>query len=101
LRKIMVAAPPPRNGMELPRPNGHLSVERVTFIPAGASTPALRRLTFAVNPGEVLGVVGPSGAGKSTLGRLIAGTITPTAGNVRLDSADMAIWLACGGHHHL
>ena len=101
LRRIMAAAPPSPNAMELPRPNGHLCVERVTFIPAGASTPALRRLSFSVNPGEVLGVVGPSGAGKSTLGRLIAGTITPTAGNVRLDSADMGIWLISGGHHHL
>lgn len=101
LKKMMAAAPQSRNQMELPRPNGQLSVEQVTFIPPGATAPALRRLTFAINPGEVLGVVGPSGAGKSTLGRLIAGTITPSAGNVRLDSADMGIWLAAGGHRHL
>jgi PrtD family type I secretion system ABC transporter len=101
LQKIMAAAPPPRTSMELPRPNGALSIEQVTFMPPGADTPALRRLTFAVGPGEVLGVVGPSGAGKSTLGRLIAGTIAPTGGHVRLDGADMAIWLASGGHRHL
>ena len=87
--------------MELPRPNGQLSVEQVTFMPPGADTPALRRLTFVVNPGEILGVIGPSGAGKSTLGRLIAGTIAPTAGHVRLDSADIGIWLASGGHRYL
>ena len=79
---------------------GSLSVEQVTFLPPGADTPALRRLTFVVNPGEILGVIGPSGAGKSTLGRLIAGTIAPTAGHVRLDSADMGIWLASGGHRY-
>ena len=101
LHKIMAAAPQPRRAMELPRPNGQLSIEQVTFMPPGADTPALRRLTFVVNPGEVLGVIGPSGAGKSTLGRLIAGTITPTAGHVRLDSADIGIWLASGGHHYL
>lgn len=100
LRKILAAAPKPRKAMELPRPNGQLSIEQVTFVPPGATTPALRRLTFLVNPGEVLGVVGPSGAGKSTLGRLIAGTIDPTAGHVRLDNADMAIWLASGGHRY-
>lgn len=100
LRKILAAAPKPRKAMELPRPNGQLSIEQVTFVPPGATTPALRRLTFLVNPGEILGVVGPSGAGKSTLGRLIAGTIDPTAGHVRLDNADMAIWLASGGHRY-
>jgi PrtD family type I secretion system ABC transporter len=101
LKKIMAAAKQPQAVMELPRPNGQLSVEQLTFMPAGAGTPALRRLTFVLNPGEVLGVVGPSGAGKSTLGRLIAGTISPTAGHVRLDCADMGIWLASGGHHYL
>lgn len=100
LRKILAAASQPRKAMELPRPNGQISIEQVTFVPPGASTPALRRLTFLVNPGEVLGIVGPSGAGKSTLGRLIAGTIGPTAGHVRLDNADMAIWLASGGHRY-
>ncbi len=101
LRKIMASAPKMRKAMELPRPNGQLSVEQVTFVPPGVDIAALRRLSFAVNPGEILGVVGPSGAGKSTLGRLIAGTITPTAGHVRLDSADIGIWLASGGHRFL
>lgn len=101
LRKIMVSAPKTRKAMELPRPNGQLSVEQVTFVPPGADIAALRRLSFAVNPGEILGVIGPSGAGKSTLGRLIAGTIVPTAGHVRLDSADIGIWLASGGHRYL
>ncbi len=100
LKKIMSSAPQARKVMELPRPNGQLSIEQVTFLPPGASTAALRRLTFVVNPGEILGVIGPSGAGKSTLGRLISGTIAPTAGHVRLDSADMGIWLAAGGHRH-
>jgi PrtD family type I secretion system ABC transporter len=101
LSKIMGAAPQPRKTMELPRPNGQLSIEQVTFLPPGADTPALRRLTFVVNPGEILGVVGPSGAGKSTLGRVIAGTIAPTAGHARLDSADIGLWLAAGGHRYL
>ena len=101
LKKIMASAQQPRNAMELPRPNGQLSIEQVTFVPPGANTPALRRLTFAINPGEVLGVVGPSGAGKSTLGRLIAGTTVPTVGHVRLDGAEMGIWLAAGGHQYL
>jgi PrtD family type I secretion system ABC transporter len=100
IRKIMAAAPRPREAMELPRPNGQLSVEQVTFIQPFADRPALCRLSFVVNPGEILGVVGRSGAGKSTLGRVIAGTLTPTAGHVRLDSADVGIWMASGGHRY-
>ena len=100
LQKIMAAAPQVQPAMELPRPSGALSIEQLTFMPSGGDTPTVRRVTFAVNPGEILGVVGPSGAGKSTLGRLIAGTITPTSGHVRLDGADIAIWLASGGHRY-
>jgi ABC-type protease/lipase transport system fused ATPase/permease subunit len=52
-------------------------------------------------PGEVLGVIGPSAAGKSTLARLIAGTWTPTAGKVRLDSAEIGVWHDSRGSHHI
>ena len=100
LQRIMAAAPQARQAMELSRPNGALSLEQVSFTPPGADTPTVRRLTFEISPGETLGVVGPSGAGKSTLGRLIAGTANPTSGHVRLDGADMAIWLASGGHRY-
>ncbi|MEZ0168597.1 type I secretion system permease/ATPase [Microvirga sp. TS319] len=100
LQKIMAAAPQGREVMRLPRPSGALTLERVTFTPPGADTPTVRRLTFSLDPGEILGVVGPSGAGKSTLARLIAGTLAPTSGHVRLDGADIAIWQASGGHHY-
>jgi len=100
LQRLMSAAPPKAPGMWLPRPRGELAVEQVTYTPPGSDTSALRRLSFNLGAGEVLGIVGPSGAGKSTLGRLIAGIILPTAGHVRLDGADMAIWMASGGHGH-
>ena len=52
----------------------------------------LRGVSFRVEPGEVLGVIGPSGAGKSTLVRQIVGVMSPSAGAVRLDGADVSTW---------
>ena len=100
IRRVMQAAPPPVKGMELPTPSGLLEVEQLTYVPPGSTEPIVRRLSMMVCAGKVLGVVGPSGAGKSTLGRLIAGTVPPTTGHVRLDGADIGVWMASGGHRY-
>ncbi len=90
-----------QKGMDLPAPEGALLVDRVSFVPPGGEEPTLRGVSFALLPGEVLGIVGPSAAGKSTLARLIAGTWRPTAGKVRLDNAEIAVWHASGGSRHI
>ena len=43
---------------------------------------ALDRVTAAVLPGQITGLVGPDGAGKTTLMRLIAGLLKPDAGSI-------------------
>lgn len=77
--------------LELPRPEGVLTLEGVSFAVAG-NKPILRNVSFRLEPGDVLGLVGASGAGKSTLVRHIVGVIAPTAGAVRLDGADVSKW---------
>jgi lipopolysaccharide transport system ATP-binding protein len=45
---------------------------------------ALKNVSFDVRRGETVGIVGRNGSGKSTLLQLICGTLTPTAGEVRI-----------------
>ncbi len=45
----------------------------------------LRDVTFAVEPGQTLGLVGENGAGKSTLMNILGGNLRPDAGTMRLD----------------
>jgi ABC-2 type transport system ATP-binding protein len=51
---------------------------------------AVTELSFAVAPGEILGLVGPNGAGKTTTLRCIAGILPPTSGAVRILGHDLA-----------
>ncbi len=46
-------------------------------------------VSFAIPPGEVLGVIGPNGAGKTTLINVICGMLSPTAGRVLIDGHPM------------
>jgi branched-chain amino acid transport system ATP-binding protein len=44
---------------------------------------AVSDVSFAVEPGEVVGLIGPNGAGKTTLFNLISGALAPKAGAIR------------------
>ena len=51
---------------------------------------AVNELSFAVRPGEVMGLVGPNGAGKTTTLRCLSGIIPPTRGSVKICGHDLA-----------
>ena len=58
-----------------------------------APTPVVRAVDgvdLSIAKGEVLGLVGESGCGKSTLGRMVAGIMPPSDGQVMLDGKDRA-----------
>jgi ATP-binding cassette subfamily C protein len=86
--------------MPIPHVEGHLAVENVYYAaptPEGMKQPPmpnhiLKGVSFALQPGEILGVVGPSAAGKSTLAKLIVGVWKASSGALRLDGGDVFTW---------
>ncbi len=56
----------------------------------GEEVQALQGAEFAIQRGELVGIIGPSGSGKSTLLGLIGGLDTPTSGQVILDGTDIS-----------
>jgi ABC-2 type transport system ATP-binding protein len=53
------------------------------------ATIAVKDLSFAVEQGEIFGLVGPDGAGKTTVMRALAGVMQPDTGNIVIDGVDV------------
>ena len=73
-------------------PQGLISVENILVIPPGGKEPVIREVSFALQPGEVLGIIGPNAAGKSSLARALVGVWRPAVGKVRIDGSELAHW---------
>ena len=50
---------------------------------------AVDGISFAIEPGEVVGLLGPNGAGKTTTMRMCAGYLAPTSGSVEVHGFDL------------
>ena len=61
---------------------------------------ALRNVSFRAQVGSTLGLIGDNGAGKSTLLQLVAGTLKPTSGSVRLRGRVSTILELGSGFNH-
>ena len=73
----------------LDRAKGHVVFERVSFVYATRTEPALREIELAISPGETVALVGGSGGGKTTLANLLPRFYTPSSGRITLDGHDI------------
>ena len=51
---------------------------------------AVDGMSIALQRGEMLGLIGPNGAGKTTLFNLIAGSLKPTSGSIRISGEEVS-----------
>jgi ABC-type bacteriocin/lantibiotic exporter with double-glycine peptidase domain len=76
--------------MQRPRDSiqGQISIHEIAHQYAGASE-ALHLLTINIAPGQRVGLLGRPGSGKSTLLRIMAGAISPSMGEIRIDHVSL------------
>ena len=61
-----------------------------TYRSGKLEVPALRSVSFSIEPGEFVAIVGPSGSGKSTLFYILGGLTQATSGSVSIDGVEFA-----------
>ncbi|MDW8371772.1 MAG: ATP-binding cassette domain-containing protein, partial [Geminicoccaceae bacterium] len=87
----VVDHPPERRRRAGVRPEirGAITFERVRFRYPGSARPALDEVSFAIEPGQVVGIMGRSGSGKTTITRLLQGLHDDYEGLIRLDGVEL------------
>jgi subfamily B ATP-binding cassette protein HlyB/CyaB len=78
------------NRTTLPQVNGQIVFEDVTFRYRPDGSEVLRKVSFTVTAGQVIGLVGRSGSGKSTIAKLIQRLYVPERGRILVDGVDLA-----------
>ena len=67
--------------------NQSLQVEHLSFTYPDAAQPSLRNLSFAMQQGQILGIIGGTGSGKSSLVQVLLGLYQPDSGSIALSQA--------------
>ncbi|MEM8873173.1 MAG: ABC transporter ATP-binding protein [Planctomycetota bacterium] len=84
-----VELPDKPDAKPLPKVDGHLRLEGVTFHYRNKPEPVLRDVTIDIPAGKTVALCGPSGAGKSTVLNMLLRFYDPTTGKITLDDIDL------------
>ena len=79
----------PGDGLQPTDRGRHVAFESVSFRYSKQDRPALRDVSFQIEPGQTLALVGGSGAGKSTVAHLLLRFWDPDWGRIRIDGRDV------------
>lgn len=77
------------NRTTLPRVMGQVRFDEVTFRYRPDGTAIIRKMSFTVEPGRMIGIVGRSGSGKSTIAKLLQRLHVPERGRIWVDGVDL------------
>lgn len=69
-----------------------IDVQNLKFTYEKMTDPAVRNLTFSIEPGEIFGFLGPSGAGKSTTQKILIGLLREYEGQVSVFGRNLSSW---------
>ena len=69
-----------------------INVQNLTFTYTGRTEPAIKNISFAIQPGEIFGFLGPSGAGKSTTQKILFRLLQGFQGSVQVFDRDLRDW---------
>ena len=68
-----------------------IRINNITFSYRRKADDVLTNLILSIEPGAIYGLLGLNGEGKSTLLHLMAGVLTPNAGNITIDDVDVRL----------
>jgi ATP-binding cassette subfamily C protein LapB len=78
------------NFIDKPTLKGKIEFRDVTFSYPDTQVPALKNVSFTINPGERVAIIGRIGSGKSTIEKLILKLYEPQSGSILVDDIDIS-----------